>query len=186
LFNAYRENSVKVEFNVGLRRGLEYYTGFVFEIFTQGLIQIGHLCGGGRYDNLLEALGANLSVPAVGFAIGLDRLLVALQKSQAGDSSDSQPPHALVVAAGAVRHDECIRISVALRNAGWSVETETSGRRARSALSYALKRKIPYVVFVGEDELKNGQVRIKRLDDHNDQLVTLSKLEAYASGKNVR
>ena len=158
---------------------------FVFEIFAQGLMQIGHLCGGGRYDNLLEALGANLSVPAVGFAIGLDRLLVALQNSQVPASSVLLAPRALVVAAGSVRHEECIRISVALRNAGWSVETETSGRRARSALSYALKRKIPYVVFVGEDELKSGQVRIKRLNDRNDQLIALSALEAYAKGESA-
>jgi ATP phosphoribosyltransferase regulatory subunit len=187
LFGAYRKNGAEIEFNVGLRRGLEYYTGFVFEIFAQGLTQIGHLCGGGRYDNLLEALGANLSIPAVGFAIGLDRLLIALQKSQADGSGVSRaPPRALVVAAGAVRHEESIRISVALRNAGWSVETETSGRRARSVLSYALKRQIPYVVFVGEDELKNGQVRIKRLDDRNDQLVALSSLDAYVKDEGVR
>jgi histidyl-tRNA synthetase len=149
-------------------------------------MQIGHLCGGGRYDGLLEALGANLSVPAVGFAIGLDRLLIALKKSRPAGSGLSQAPRALVVAAGAVRHEECIRISVALRNAGWSVETETSGRRARSVLNYALKQQIPYVVFVGEDELKNGQVRIKRLDDRDDQLVPLSSLDAYVKGENVR
>jgi ATP phosphoribosyltransferase regulatory subunit len=183
-FHAYRQNAV-LQFNVGLRRSLEYYTGFVFEIFAQGLTQIGHLCGGGRYDNLLEALGANLSVPAVGFAIGLDRLLVALQNSQSPAASVLLAPRALVVAAGSVRHEECIRISVVLRNAGWSVETETSGRRARSALSYALKRKIPYVVFVGEDELKSGQVRVKRLDDRHDQLVALSALEAYATGESA-
>jgi ATP phosphoribosyltransferase regulatory subunit len=186
LFGAYRKDSAALLFNVGLRRGLEYYTGFVFEIFDQAQMQIGHLCGGGRYDGLLEALGANLSVPAVGFAIGLDRLLIALKKSRQAGSDPSQAPRALVVAAGAVRHEECIRISVALRNAGWSVETETSGRRARSILNYALKQKIPYVVFVGEDELKNGQVHIKRLDDRNDQLVPLSSLEAYVKGENVR
>ncbi len=184
-FNAYRHNAVKLQFNVGLRPSLEYYTGFVFEIFAQGLMQIGHLCGGGRYDNLLEALGANLSIPAVGFAIGLDRLLVALQNAQVPAASALPAPRALVVAAGTVRHEECIRISVALRNAGWSVETETSGRRARSALGYALKRKIPYVVFVGEDELKSGKIRIKRLDDRHDQLIALSALEAYAKGESA-
>jgi ATP phosphoribosyltransferase regulatory subunit len=185
LFKAYRDDSVRLEFNVGLRRGLEYYTGFVFEIFAQGLLQIGHLCGGGRYDNLLEALGANLSVPAVGFAIGLDRLLVALHKSQAAISSESHASIALVAAAGTVPHEECIRVSVALRNAGWSVETETSGCRARSVLSYALKRNIPYVVFVGEDELKNGQVSVKRLHDRNAQLVALSMLEEFVRCENV-
>ena len=185
LFGMYRQSPVPLQFNVGLRRGLEYYTGFVFEIFDKGYEQIGHVCGGGRYDNLLEALGANLSVPAVGFAIGLDRLLVALGRSRTADPRESNVPRAIVVSAGDVRQEECIRISVALRNAGWTVETETSGRRARSVLSYALKRKIPYVVFVGEEELKNNQVRIKRLDDRNDELIAFSALEDYAKRENA-
>jgi ATP phosphoribosyltransferase regulatory subunit len=185
-FNAYRQSPAKLKFNVGLRRGLEYYTGFLFEIFAPGMTPIGHLCGGGRYDNLLEGLGANFSVPAVGFAIGLDRLVLALRGSEISASSESLAPRALVVAAGTVPHEDCISVSVALRNAGWSVETDTSGRRARSALGYALKRKIPYVVFVGEDELKNGSVRIKRLTDRNDQLIALSALEAYAKGESAR
>jgi histidyl-tRNA synthetase len=121
----------------------------------------------------------------VGFAIGLDRLLVALSRSQIADSYESNVPRAIVVSAGDVRQEECIRISVALRNAGWTVETETSGRRARSVLSYALKRKIPYVVFVGEEELKNNQVRIKRLDDRTDELIAFSALEAYAKRENA-
>jgi ATP phosphoribosyltransferase regulatory subunit len=185
LFAAYGYDRTPLEFNVGLRRGLEYYTGFVFEIYSQDFREVGHLCGGGRYDNLLEALGANLSIPAVGFAIGLDRLLVALRKSDVDPPSHSNGPDALVVAAGSVTQEQCIRVSVGLRRAGWSVETETSGRRARSALSYALKRKIPYLVFVGEDEIKNGQVRIKRLDDRNDQLVELKNLETYVKGERL-
>ncbi len=85
--NAYRQNRATIQFNVGLRRGLEYYTGFLFEIFAKNVTQIGHVCGGGRYDNLLEGLGANGSIPAVGFGIGLDRLLAALQKAQASVAS---------------------------------------------------------------------------------------------------
>jgi ATP phosphoribosyltransferase regulatory subunit len=185
LFEAYGHCRIPVEFNVGLRRGLEYYTGFVFEIYAQGLREIGHLCGGGRYNNLLESLGANLPIPAVGFAIGLDRLFMALHKSKVDLQFDTNGPDALVVAAGTVPQEECIRVSVALRKAGWSVETETSGRRARSALSYALKRKIPYLVFVGEDEIKNGQVRMKRLHDRNNQLVELKNLEAYVKGERL-
>jgi ATP phosphoribosyltransferase regulatory subunit len=183
LFAAYGYDRTPLELNVGLRRGLEYYTGFVFEIVSLASKEIGHLCGGGRYNNLLEALGANVSIPAVGFAIGVDRLLVALRKSQVDPPPESNGPDALVVAAGSVTQEECIRVSVSLRKAGWSVETETSGRRAKSALSYALKRKIPYLVFVGEDEIKNGQVSIKRLDDRNEQLVALKNLETYVKGE---
>src|ERR1043165_681644 len=183
LFGAYRSNQPTLKFNVGLRRGLEYYTGFVFEVYAQRAEQLGHVCGGGRYDNLLEALGASVPIPAVGFAIGLDRLLVAMRKSEGDRQTDSYGPDALVVAAGTGPHEECIRVSTNLRRAGWSVETETSGRRARSALSYAEKRKIPYLVSVGEDEIKSGQVRIKRLLDRNDQLVKIADFDAYVKAE---
>ena len=186
IFGVYRSKPPALEFNVGLRRGLEYYTGFVFEIYARRAEQIGHVCGGGRYDNLLQALGASVPIPAVGFAIGLDRLLVAMRKTQVKRRINSYGPDALVVAAGAVPHEECIRVSTGLRMAGWSVETETSGRRARSALSYALKRKIPYLVFVGEEEIKNGQVRIKRLLDRDDQLVKVGDFEAYVKAEGAK
>ncbi|MGH6677175.1 MAG: ATP phosphoribosyltransferase regulatory subunit, partial [Xanthobacteraceae bacterium] len=80
---AYGRRPQAVQFNVGLRRGLEYYTGFMFEIFAEDSTQAGHVCGGGRYDNLLEGLGAGSSIPAVGFGIGLDRLLRTLQNNKA-------------------------------------------------------------------------------------------------------
>ena len=80
--NAYRQQPLDLQFNVGLRRGLEYYTGFLFEIYAKNFAEIGHVCGGGRYDNLLDGLGASESIPAVGFGIGLDRLLPALQNTQ--------------------------------------------------------------------------------------------------------
>jgi len=183
--NAYRQRPVALQFNVGLRRGLEYYTGFLFEIFAKNLMQIGHLCGGGRYDNLLEGLGADASIPAVGFGIGLDRLLLALQKAQTPVSSAMRAPQALVVAAGMNGHEECIRVSVTLRDAGWSVELDSSERDERNALSYAAKRKIPYVVFAGAGKSKNGQVRIRRLNDRTDQLIALTFLESYAKGESA-
>ncbi len=82
--NAYRQQPLDLQFNVGLRRGLEYYTGFLFEIYAKDFAEVGHVCGGGRYDNLLDGLGASESIPAVGFGIGLDRLLPALQKIRNG------------------------------------------------------------------------------------------------------
>ena len=181
--DAYRQKPVALQFNVGLRRGLEYYTGFLFEIFAKNLAQVGHVCGGGRYDNLLEGLGANASIPAVGFGIGLDRLLLALQKAQAPVSSAARSPRALVVAAGGDGQEEAIRVSVILRDAGWSVELDSSGRDERSALSDAVKRDIPYVAFAGGDTSNKAQVRIRRLDDRVDQRVALSALASYAQGE---
>jgi ATP phosphoribosyltransferase regulatory subunit len=173
---AYRGRPVSVQFNVGLRRGLEYYTGCLFEIYAKEMRQIGHVCGGGRYDNLLEGLGANDSIPAVGFGIGLDRLLLALQKSADRDAEDSTLIDALVVTAGKAGHEECIRTAAALRAAGWSVELDASERDEDSALSYARQRKICAVVSVSEGDLKKGQIRVRRLADRNERIVALASL----------
>ncbi len=183
--NAYGSSPATLQFNVGLRRGLEYYTGFMFEIFAKDTRQIGHVCGGGRYDNLLEGLGAGAPIPAVGFGIGLDRLLPALQKRQVAGSRALRAPRALVVGRDAGDGEERIRVAVALREAGWPVELEAAERDKKSALSYAARRQIPYVVFVGADKSSKGQVLIRRLSDRAEQRVAIASLPAYAKGEHA-
>ncbi|MFZ2068535.1 MAG: ATP phosphoribosyltransferase regulatory subunit, partial [Xanthobacteraceae bacterium] len=180
--NAYRQQPLDLQFNVGLRRGLEYYTGFLFEIYAKNFAEIGHVCGGGRYDNLLDGLGASESIPAVGFGIGLDRLLPALQTRNAA-SGIAPAPQALIVAEGSNREEECIAASVALRQAGCAVELDVSGRDERNALSYAAKRKIPYVIFIGAGGSKKGQARVRQVGSRGDQLMPIAALAAYLKGE---
>ena len=180
--NAYRQQPLDLQFNVGLRRGLEYYTGFLFEIYAKNFAEIGHVCGGGRYDNLLDGLGASESIPAVGFGIGLDRLLPALQTRNAA-SGIAPAPQALIVAEGSNREEECIAASVALRQAGCAVELDVSGRDERNALSYAAKRKIPCVIFIGAGGSKKGQARVRQVGSRGDQLMPIAALAAYLKGE---
>ncbi|MGB6535325.1 MAG: ATP phosphoribosyltransferase regulatory subunit [Xanthobacteraceae bacterium] len=176
--SAYRQSGAVLQFNVGLRRGLEYYTGFLFEIFAKNSPSKGHVCGGGRYDNLLEGLGANRSIPAVGFGIGLDRLLTVLRKTNERSVSRLPTTHALVVVAANGRHEDAIGVSAALRGAGLSVELDTAGRDEQSALDYAAGRRIGYVVFVGDEKAKKGELRIRRCGERTDRLMTISSLTA--------
>jgi ATP phosphoribosyltransferase regulatory subunit len=176
---AYRQRPVELQFNVGLRRGLEYYTGFLFEIYAKNFPEIGHVCGGGRYDNLLDGLGANQSIPAVGFGIGLDRLLPALQKARTGVTGTIAAPQALVVAVGSDRDEECIAASVALRQAGCSAELDLSDRDERSALTYAAERKIACVIFIGADKSKKGHARVRRVGSRGEELIPIASLAAY-------
>jgi ATP phosphoribosyltransferase regulatory subunit len=180
--NAYRQQPPELQFNVGLRRGLEYYTGFLFEIYAKDFAEIGHVCGGGRYDNLLDGLGASESIPAVGFGIGLDRLLPALQKIRNAAIDTAPAPQALIVAENRNREEECIAVSVALRQAGCAVELDFSGRDEREALSYAAKRKIPSVIFIGGDKSKKGQARVRRIGSRGDQSMPIAALPAYLNG----
>lgn len=180
---AYGQRPMELQFNVGLRRGLEYYTGFLFEIYARDFADIGHICGGGRYDNLLDGLGASGSIPAVGFGIGLDRLLPALHKTRAAAAGVAPAPQALIVAAGSNRHVECIAASAALRQAGCAVELDFSERDERTALSYAAKRRIPCVIFIGADKSKKDQARVRRIGSRGDQTMPLAALPAFVKGE---
>jgi ATP phosphoribosyltransferase regulatory subunit len=182
---AYRQSGAALQFNVGLRRGLEYYTGFLFEIFAKTSPSNGHVCGGGRYDNLLEGLGANRAIPAVGFGIGLDRLLSALRTTQNRSVSEMPATNALVVAAAKGRYEDGIGVSAALREAGLSVELDTGGRDERSSLEYAAGRGIAYVVFVGDEKAKKGELRIRRRGERTDRFMALSSLTALAKEENA-
>ncbi len=182
---AYRQSGAALQFNVGLRRGLEYYTGFLFEIFQKSSASNGHVCGGGRYDNLLEGLGANRAIPAVGFGIGLDRLLAALQKTQNHSMSEMPVTNVLVVAAAKGRHEDGIAVSAALRDAGLSVELDTGGRDERSSIDHAAERGIAYVVFIGDEKAKKGELRIRRCGERTDRFMALPSLTALAKDESA-
>jgi ATP phosphoribosyltransferase regulatory subunit len=180
LVSSYGLPTADLRFEVGLRREVAYYTGFVFEVYAEPRRELGHICGGGRYDGLLQGLGARRPIPAAGFAIGLDRLAMALAED--GGERDTEPvAHAVVVGAGRVRLEDCIRVSTILRNHGWAVQTDMSGWRPKRAVAFAEKHKIPYVVFVGEDEMKAGQVRVRRLRDWHEQIVSTADLPRIAA-----
>src|SRR5579872_4675202 len=180
--NSFPQQPLDLQIHFRVRRGLEYYTGFLFEIYAKNFAEIGHVCGGGRYDNLLDGLGASESIPAVGFGIGLDRLLPALQTRNAA-SGIAPAPQALIVAEGSNREEECIAASVALRQAGCAVELDVSGRDERNALSYAAKRKIPCVIYIGAGGSKKGQARVRQVGSRGDQLMPIAALAAYLKGE---
>lgn len=144
----------KYTINLGIARGLDYYTGMVFEIYgKKGAKQI---CGGGRYDNLIETFGGE-PTPAVGFAYGFDRIMMNI------DDLDIEEESILIIP---VKKDkELIKKSLIiadkLRKAGKIVELEIMGRKLRKALDYANSRGFKKVIIVGEKELNEGKVTVK-------------------------
>jgi histidyl-tRNA synthetase len=140
-------------------RGLEYYTGMIFELYIPELdIALG---GGGRYDKLIEAFGGE-PTPAVGMAAGLDRIALATQ-TQNTKLKKHLLKRAVVIPIKEEQKSDALKIAQMLRETGIPAEFEIMGRKMAKALEDADKRKVDYAVLVGERELKEGKVVVKDL-----------------------
>ncbi len=153
-------------------RGLEYYTGVIFEVYIPELdIALG---GGGRYDRLIELFGGE-STPAVGCAHGIDRIALALQAQKTHFTSEHWNK-VLVVSVSEPLKAEALKIAQILRDSGFIVEFEVMGRKIGKALEDADKRKVDYVIIVGERELKEGAVMLRNLTEREQSVVQISEL----------
>jgi len=152
---------VDMSVDAGFARGLEYYTGMIFEVYVPCMdIALG---GGGRYDRLIELFGGD-STPAVGVAHGVDRMMLALQRADGKAAGKAgMEKTVLVVPIMEELRGEALRVSRVLREAGVSVEVEVMGRKVAKALEDADRRKISYAVIIGEREFKEGAVVVRNL-----------------------
>jgi histidyl-tRNA synthetase len=134
LLAAFGADLGRVRLDLGLSRGLQYYTGTVFEIDHAGLGAESQLCGGGRYDELIRVLGGRQPVPALGFAYGVERIKLALEAE--GRTPETEPDAAaFVVAAAPAQSGYAARVAQALRTAGLGVHQEVAQRPLRASPS---------------------------------------------------
>ncbi|MGH9379908.1 MAG: histidine--tRNA ligase [Thermoanaerobaculia bacterium] len=174
---------VRYRMEPGLVRGLDYYTETVFEIVAEGLGAQDAIVGGGRYDQLIKEIGGS-PTPAIGFALGLDRLIEVLP----GDSPQRRgtAPPAVVVAVGEVAPLEALRLADELRRAGCSAVAELGGRSLKSALKRADRAAAASVVLLGDEELAVGEATVRFLGSgeqrrvRRDDLAVLLREEATA------
>lgn len=143
-----------------LVRGLDYYTEAVFEIVAEGLGAQDAIVGGGRYDGLIGELGG-APTPAIGFALGLDRLIEVLPED--APQRRAAPPATTLVAVGEVAPLETLRLAEELRRAGCFVIPELGVRSLKSALRRADRRAAPNVVLLGDEELAAGEATVRSL-----------------------
>ena len=157
-----------------LVRGLDYYTRTAFEVFPRGVSgQQSALGGGGRYDGLVELLGGR-PTPAIGFGLGLDRILLALEAQ--GSAAPPDPgPVAVVVGADPAATAERLRIATILRSAGLAARAELSPRKLGKQLESAARDHAHFAVIVG-DELDDDQVQVKDLEAGTQKLVAVDDL----------
>ena len=168
------ESGEKIDMNVeaGFARGLEYYTGVVFEVYVPEM-EIS-LCGGGRYDKLIEMFGGE-PTPAVGVAHGIDRIMLAMQKQKAKLETEEEKTVAVIPVKEELE-GEALKISRMLRDADITVEVEVMGRKVAKALEDADRRKIDYAIIVGEKELKEGAVVVRNLRKREQKIVKIERI----------
>ena len=162
-----------------LVRGLDYYTSTVFEIVSGGLGAQDAIVGGGRYDGLVEELGG-APLPAIGFAIGQDRLIEVLPDNFARAVTSVAPIS--VLTAGNVAVDEALAVAEILRGAGLPVSPELGSRSVKAALRRADRSGSRFVVMIGDEEIGAGEVTVKDLQTAEQSRVPRERLVDHLRG----
>ncbi len=164
----------EIVLEAGFARGLEYYTGLIFEIYVREMAQA--LGGGGRYDRLIELFGGG-KTPAVGIAHGLDRLLLALQK-QGNLPKVPVTERVLVIPVRDEMLGEAFKVSSILRSAGICTEVEVAGRSVSRALSDADRKGFTYAVIIGSKEIAEGKVVLRDMERRIQEVIDVDELPA--------
>lgn len=158
-------SSAGVEFRVNpsVVRGLDYYTGTVFEFISSAIGAQGTVCGGGRYNNLVSEVGGK-PTPAVGFGMGLERLIMILENLNLY-LGEPETPTIYIAPTSEAEAEAAFSVVGQLRKKGVSAECDIMGRSLKAQMKYAGKRGYAFVAVMGADEINSGKIKIKRMSD---------------------
>ena len=165
----------KLELDITLARGLNYYTGAIFEVKANG-VSIGSICGGGRYDDLTGIFGLK-NVSGVGISFGADRIYDVLNELNLFPEFTSETTQVLFTNFGEKEVNYCLPLLKTLRENGINSEIYPSDAKLKKQLSYADSKQIKYVVLVGSEELQNNQITLKNM--LSGEQTTISKTELF-------
>ena len=163
--------------DLGLARGLDYYTGPVFEVYAEGFENEGSIAGGGRYDDLIEIFGGE-PTPMTGVSLGPDRLVALLERIGAFEGLNLAPRVYVISVSESVR-PKAIEVAQQLRRAGVSTEMDLLSRGMRKQLDNANTKGVSKVVIVGERELAEGCVAVRDMSTAEQKKVKLEELLEY-------
>ena len=164
----------EVELDLTLARGLNYYTGAIFEVKAKD-VQIGSICGGGRYDNLTGIFGMP-DVSGVGISFGADRIYDVLTELGAFPEGLEQAARVMFINFGPAEQATCIGIAARLRDAGISTLIYPDSAKMKKQMDFANRKAVPYVAFVGESEMRDGTVTLKNMQDGTQETLTVDQL----------
>ena len=158
-------NAMGIEYVVdsSIVRGLDYYTGVVFEFIADGIGAQSTVCGGGRYDGLVESLGGP-ALPAIGFGMGITRLILAM-KELGLDKIDTPRPALYIAALGEAAAIKALAIAERLRGEGKIVECDIVGRSLKSQMKYSAKIGARYTLILGDSEIERGVASLRDMDN---------------------
>ncbi|RLD69868.1 MAG: histidine--tRNA ligase [Bacteroidetes bacterium] len=163
-----------VEFDLTLARGLNYYTGTIFEVKSDE-VQIGSICGGGRYDNLTGIFGLE-GVSGVGVSFGADRIYDVLLQLERFPQEREMDTQLLFVNFGENEANYILSILRRLRSGGIASELYPDPVKMKKQMTYANNRKIPFVALVGEQEMQDGVITLKEMETGNQERLTPAEL----------
>lgn len=163
--------------NPNIVRGLDYYTRTVFEFVSTSIGAQGTVCGGGRYDGLISELGGS-NLPAIGFAAGIERLLLLMENTGVPFPEDGVPAIYLAGMDDKSRA-QAFKIAMELRANGVSAEVDHMQRSVKAQLKYADKTGAKFVAVIGESELESGVLNVKKMSDGTTAAVKKEELYTY-------
>jgi histidyl-tRNA synthetase len=167
----------KVELDLTLARGLNYYTGAIIEVKALD-VSIGSICGGGRYDNLTGVFGM-AGISGVGVSFGADRIYDVLNQLNLFDENKVTTTEVLILNFGEKETEQALKILDRLRRLNVSAEIYPDTVKLKKQMLYADLKKIPYIIMSGEEEIKNNEVKVKNMSTGEQKGISLEKLEDY-------
>ncbi|NES69622.1 MAG: ATP phosphoribosyltransferase regulatory subunit, partial [Okeania sp. SIO2D1] len=160
---------------LGISRGLQYYTGMVFEISDSNLGER-KLCGGGRYDDLIVSLGGQQETPATGFSYVMEELRQVLAEKSHLNINNYQFVEALVVGINSDDYVYTVEIAEKLRKLGLRIETDIIGRNIENNIEYAVKHNIPFLIILNSVEQQDSKVLLQNLESGEKQNLELNEV----------
>ena len=167
-------DSAELDFDLTLARGLNYYTGSIFEVEAKG-VQMGSIGGGGRYDDLTGIFGLK-DMPGIGISFGLDRIYLVAEELDLFPNLEADYTQVLFVNFGETEANYCLKALQYLRKQGVNSELYPDTAKMKKQMNYANKKGIPFVVLVGEDEMSSGLLTVKTMTDGTQSTMKLEDL----------
>ncbi|MFM7053322.1 MAG: His/Gly/Thr/Pro-type tRNA ligase C-terminal domain-containing protein, partial [Bacteroidota bacterium] len=165
-----------IEVDITLARGLNYYTGAIFEVKSNE-VQIGSIAGGGRYDDLTGVFGLN-GVSGVGISFGIDRIYDVMEECHKWDESLNSKGNTrvLFVNFGEAESAYCMKAARKLRESGINSEVYPDAAKMKKQMSYADDKQIPFVVLVGSEEISSGQLTLRNMVNGEQMKISLEEI----------